>query len=97
MGNSKKDNIFAVVLGVLDALLFALCVSADAPQTGEVFRIGFLDGSMLFSDNLPTQPPPGLSLIAQGGTLALYSAVLARNRIESKQDRMAIPCTDHRD
>jgi hypothetical protein len=30
---------------VLDALLFALCVSADAQQTGEVFRIGFLDGS----------------------------------------------------
>jgi putative ABC transport system substrate-binding protein len=29
----------------LCAMLFALCVSAEAQQTGKVFRIGFLDGS----------------------------------------------------
>src|SRR5262245_50368605 len=30
---------------VLCALLFALCSSAEAQQTGKVFRIGFLDNS----------------------------------------------------
>jgi putative ABC transport system substrate-binding protein len=29
----------------LCAMLFALCVAADAQQTGKIFRIGFLDGS----------------------------------------------------
>ena len=29
----------------LCAMLFALCVAADAQQTGKVFRIGFLDNS----------------------------------------------------
>ena len=29
----------------LCAMLFALCVSAEAQQTGKVFRIGFLDSS----------------------------------------------------
>ena len=34
------EKIFYVVLG---AMLFALCGSVDAQQTGKVFRIGFLD------------------------------------------------------
>ena len=29
----------------LCAMLFALCVAADAQQTGKIFRIGFLDNS----------------------------------------------------
>ena len=28
----------------LSAMLFALCGSADAQQTGKIFRIGYLDG-----------------------------------------------------
>ncbi len=37
-----KKKIFCVVLG---ALLFALCVSAEAQQPEKIFRIGFLDRS----------------------------------------------------
>ena len=33
-----------ITLLTLCALLFALCSSADAQQTGKIFRIGFLDG-----------------------------------------------------
>jgi putative ABC transport system substrate-binding protein len=36
----RKITLFA-----LCALLFALCFSAEAQQTGKVFRIGFLDPS----------------------------------------------------
>src|SRR5262245_41808850 len=37
-----KKHIFVLSLG---AMLFALCVSANAQQTGKIFRIGFLDSS----------------------------------------------------
>jgi hypothetical protein len=37
---SRKTLCFA-----LSALLFALCVSAHAQQSGKIFRIGFLDPS----------------------------------------------------
>jgi len=37
---SKK--VFCLALG---AMLFALCSSVDAQQTGKIFRIGFLDNS----------------------------------------------------
>src|SRR5262245_65280390 len=37
-----KRKMFGVALG---ALLFALCGSVDAQQTGKVFRIGILDPS----------------------------------------------------
>src|SRR5215467_4192448 len=37
-----KKHIFALSLG---ALLFALCLPAQAQQTGKIFRIGFLDNS----------------------------------------------------
>src|SRR5262249_18190022 len=37
-----KKHIFALSLG---AMLFALCVSANAQQTGKIFRIGYLDNS----------------------------------------------------
>src|SRR4030095_9899050 len=36
----RKITVFA-----LCALLFALCGSVDAQQTGKIFRIGFLDNS----------------------------------------------------
>ena len=39
---SKKDSYLRLALC---ALLFALCFSADAQQTGKIFRIGFLDAS----------------------------------------------------
>jgi len=37
-----KKHIFALSLG---AILFGLCVSANAQQTGKIFRIGYLDNS----------------------------------------------------
>ena len=37
-----KKKVIGLALG---ALLFALSVSADAQQTGKIFRIGFLDSS----------------------------------------------------
>src|SRR5215510_7773085 len=37
-----KRNIFCFTLG---AILFAFCSSAQAQQTGKIFRIGFLDNS----------------------------------------------------
>ena len=37
-----KKHIFALSLG---AMLFGLCVSANAQQTGKIFRIGYLDNS----------------------------------------------------
>ena len=37
----KKITVFA-----LGAMLFALCVSADAQQTGKIYRVGFLDNSI---------------------------------------------------
>ena len=36
----KKIVGFALI-----TVLFALCLSADAQQTGKIFRIGFLDSS----------------------------------------------------
>src|SRR5262245_7425681 len=41
-GNSKKARIFGLTLC---AMLCALCVSANAQQSGKIFRIGFLDSS----------------------------------------------------
>ena len=44
------------VIGLaLGALLFALSVSADAQQTGKVFRIGFLDGSTAAGMAVPVE------------------------------------------
>ena len=44
------------VIGLaLGALLFALSVSADAQQTGKVFRIGFLDGSSAAGMAVPVE------------------------------------------
>jgi hypothetical protein len=37
-----KKKIAVLILG---AMLFALCSSVDAQQTGKIFRIGFLDPS----------------------------------------------------
>src|SRR5215470_9851497 len=37
-----KEKVIGLALG---AMLFALCVSADAQQAGKIFRIGFLDSS----------------------------------------------------
>ena len=37
---NKKTGVF-----VLYAMLLALCSSAEAQQTGKIFRIGFLDNS----------------------------------------------------
>ena len=34
-----------VIVLILYALLFALCGSVEAQQTGKIFRIGFLDSS----------------------------------------------------
>ena len=36
----KKIRVFT-----LSAMLFFLCVAAEAQQTGKIFRIGILDGS----------------------------------------------------
>jgi putative tryptophan/tyrosine transport system substrate-binding protein len=41
----KKDMKKKVTVITLCAMLFALCSSAEAQQTGKVFRIGFLDHS----------------------------------------------------
>jgi len=40
--NTKIAKVSGLALG---AMLFALCSSAEAQQTGKVFRIGFLDNS----------------------------------------------------
>ena len=37
---NRKVSCFALV-----AVLFALCASVDAQQSGKIFGIGFLDGS----------------------------------------------------
>src|SRR5437762_14382027 len=42
VGNSKKLKL---VPYALYAMLFALCLPADAQQPGKIFRIGFLDAS----------------------------------------------------
>jgi putative ABC transport system substrate-binding protein len=41
-GNSKKAEFIGFALC---AMLFALCVSAEAQQTGKIIRIGFLDST----------------------------------------------------
>ena len=41
----EKDMKKKITVLTLCAMLFALCVSADAQQTGKIFRIGFLDPS----------------------------------------------------
>jgi putative ABC transport system substrate-binding protein len=41
----KPISDLRLLISGLCALLFALCFSADAQQTGKVFRIGFLDPS----------------------------------------------------
>ena len=42
---SSKDMKKKIAVLTLCAMLFALCCSADAQQTGKIFRIGFLDAS----------------------------------------------------
>ena len=41
----RKDMKKKLTVLTLCAMLFALCVSAEAQQTGKIFRIGFLDTS----------------------------------------------------
>ena len=43
MGESQVKRKITVI--ALSAMLFALCGSGDAQQTGKIFRIGFMDGS----------------------------------------------------
>jgi putative tryptophan/tyrosine transport system substrate-binding protein len=43
MGESQVKRKITVI--ALSAMLFALCGSGDAQQTGKIFRIGFLDNS----------------------------------------------------
>jgi len=48
LSRSKNSALIpqsSVLCIALSAMLFALCSSADAQQTGKIFRIGFLDGS----------------------------------------------------
>ncbi len=47
IGREKDMNRNITVLA-LSAVLFALCVSADAQQAGKILLIGFLDGSTAF-------------------------------------------------
>jgi putative tryptophan/tyrosine transport system substrate-binding protein len=42
---AKKNMTRKITVLTLCAMLFALCGSVDAQQTGKVFRIGFLDAS----------------------------------------------------
>src|SRR5262245_26029858 len=41
-GNIRKANVFGLALF---AMLFALCGSVNAQQSGKIFRIGYLDAS----------------------------------------------------
>ncbi len=43
--DTEKDMKIKITVLTLCAMLFALCSSADAQQTGKIFRIGFLDPS----------------------------------------------------
>jgi putative ABC transport system substrate-binding protein len=43
--DTEKDMKKKITVLTLCAMLFALCLPADAQQTGKVFRIGFLDPS----------------------------------------------------
>jgi putative tryptophan/tyrosine transport system substrate-binding protein len=43
-GASEKDMKQKITVLTLCALLFALCYTAEAQQTGKIFRIGYLDG-----------------------------------------------------
>jgi putative ABC transport system substrate-binding protein len=42
---AAKNMQRKITVLALSAMLFALCVEAEAQQTGKIFRIGFLDGS----------------------------------------------------
>jgi hypothetical protein len=42
---TAKDMKRKITVLALSAMLFALCVSAEAQQTGKVLRIGYLDPS----------------------------------------------------
>jgi putative ABC transport system substrate-binding protein len=42
---AEKNMTRKITCVALGAMLFVLCVSADAQQTGKIFRIGFLDAS----------------------------------------------------
>jgi putative ABC transport system substrate-binding protein len=44
-GESRKNMKRKITVFTLCAMLFALCGSVDAQQTGKIFRIGFLDPS----------------------------------------------------
>ena len=43
--DKERDMKKKITVLTLCAMLFALCVSADAQQPGKIFRIGFLDNS----------------------------------------------------
>ena len=59
-------------------------------------RFNMHSDACFFSDN-PLSLPPAFNHDWQGPALALYSAMLVRDRIENKQNRIAFLCTDHRD
>ena len=44
---AEKHMKKKITVLTLCAMLFALCSSADAQQTGKIFRIGFLDKALL--------------------------------------------------
>ena len=43
--NPQFLGLICAMVFTLCAMLYALCFSADAQQTGKIFRIGFLDPS----------------------------------------------------
>jgi hypothetical protein len=52
--------------------------------------LAIADSPSLLSGRLGATLAPARAMIAQRRTVALYSALLVRNRIETKQDRISI-------
>jgi putative ABC transport system substrate-binding protein len=62
-GDREKDMKNKITVLVLSAMLFALCVSADAQQSAKIPRVGFLSVQV---SPTPTTPNPLADAFRQG-------------------------------
>src|SRR5262245_53321127 len=84
-GNNKKASVFGLALGTVAALLFVLCVSAEAQQPKKVPRIGYLS---LTDPATESNRAEGIRLALRAlGYIEGQNVAIEYRYAEGKQDR----------
>ena len=87
-GNSKKVKVCGFTGFALCALLFALCISAEAQQPTKIPRIGYLTGGSLFSSSTSARIEAFRQGLRELGYVEGKKIVIEYRYAEGKLDRL---------